>query len=1135
MFFERNPLARIITFANFIDRAAAERFTVCPFWRIGGGIFAHSGLFFALFACFALFSAPLWGQAPAETESTAPVLMAAKANGFDFELTGTGESRLSVSDSFAADPNTLDGYRFNDEGNQRFIVPEQPASELPISITASNGWKGQSGSDGEIYILSGDCRIIQGPDQITGPKAVVWLRNAQSGPGETKEAEIYLEKENQWEPLQVEIHSPFLAVKTNDMAWLGTFRTGSQINLHIAEPGADQLDPESIFRRAQAMRGQSVAETEVQNIPLTSRLADRLTDEERIAGGKYGMRNSRLLSRYDRPMSIRLEPDPADSTKTRLIANGGFTLLIEGISNDGVTVSDVVDISADNAVFWGPGLDELVNRHEQTQSGELDMELYLEGDIVFREGERVIYANQMYYDVKNRVGLIRDTEMVLPVPETPGGWFRIKADSVAQSGPDSMTAQNAWISTSRMGKPSYRLQSTSLTAETRTAPLYDSASGQPLIDQATGEQKTKKSGYVIAENNYVALGSVPVFYWPWMAMDTRDQSLYLQRFQVGDSGVFGTQVRTRWNLYQLLNFGECRPEGTEWDMDLDFLSKRGLGHGTTFSYQRDTIFGCNTPAVGMANFYGISDRGTDNLGFGRRDVPFPDSYRYRALWKHRQMFSLPGCLGDGWLATAQLGRSSDRNYLREYFEREWFTQPNPETSLEIKKTVNNWSLGMMADFRLNKFYTDTNQLPKVDHYWLGQRLFCDKLLWYEHTQLGYSQFRTTDAPYAAADRALFRYLDWELESDSASNVPDNAGTKTLSRDTFAFATRHELDVPFEVGPVKLTPYGLGEFAFWSAGADNSSVARLYGRGGMRANLPVWKVNSDAASRTWYVNGIAHKMNFAVDGYYSRANKDFSDLTLYQQLDDWQVQDFRRQYSVTTFSNNYEPYRDSIPVRFDERYYALRQGLLGGSVTSPSTEIAGDLTQVRFDWFNRWQTKRGPVGRRHIVDWITFDTGFSLYPEKEQNFDQTVGLVDYDFRWHVGDRFSVLSSGLFDFFDSGQQIVRAGVMTKRPGVSSLYLGVDRLGGPIDSTYLNAALNYRMSEKWSVSVSNSYDLAESRNVGQQFGISRIGESFIFTLSANINQSKDDWGISLNMLPIFLFSNKKFEEDVLGFGPM
>ena len=1068
--------------------------------------------------------------AEAMAESAAeeePTMMAAA--GFNFALSGTGNERDE-----AIRPKLIDQYQFTDEGNQRFISPNTPASDLPISLSAEAGWKGPVTDDGEVYILYGDCRLVQGPDMVAAPMAVVWLRNIAAA-GEEKDAIVYLEKENQWEPLRIELDSPFVAARTNDMAWLGTFRTSSEINLHIAEPGTNQLDPDAVYRRAMLMRSQPLPTGEVQNIPLTSRLSDRLSEADRSAGGKFGFRRIRLLSRYDREMTIRTEADPTDPTKNRWIINGGFTLIIEGISNDGKTVSDVVDLSADNGVIWAPGLNQLQQKKDEIQSGELDLELYLDGDIVFREGEQVVYAKKMYYDVKNRVGLIQDTEMVMPVPDTPGGMFRIKADSIAQNGPDSLTAKNAWVSTSRMGRPSYRLQSNTLTAESRSTPLYDIASGQPIIDRETGRQKTDKTQYVIAENNFVALESVPVFYWPWMAMDTKNQTLYIRDFQIAHDSTFGTQIRTGWNPYQLLNMSDCRPDGTDWGINIDWLSKRGLGHGTTFTYNRESVFGLETPAFGMFDFYGISDKGTDNLGLGRRNVPFPDSYRYRALWKHKQMFSLPGCLGDNWVATAQLGTSSDRNYLREYFEEEWFTNPNPQTSLEIKKTCDNQSFGLAADFRIDKFYTDTNDLPRLDHFWLGQPLIWDKLVWYEHTKLGYAQFRTLDAPYAAEDRALFRYLDWELAPYATSNVPNAAGTSTLSRNSFNFSTRHELDVPFELGPVKITPYALGEYAFWGEGETDNNINRLYGRGGMRMNLPVWKVNSDVASRTWYLNGIAHKMNFAVDGFYSRSNKDYTELVLYDQLDDWQVQDFRRQYSVTTFSNSYEPYRDSIPVRFDERYYAIRQGLLGGAVASGSTEMADDLSQVRFEWLNRWQTKRGPVGKRHIADWITFNTGLSLYPEKEQNFNEYVGLVDYDLKWHVGDRFSVLSSGLFDFFESGQQIVRAGVMAKRPSVSSLYLGVDRLGGPIDSTYLNAAINYRMSEKWAASFSNSYDLGEGRNVGQELGVSRIGESFIFTLSTNVNQSKDNWGVNLNVLPIFIFNNKKFEEDVLGFGQM
>ena len=71
--------------------------------------------------------------------------------------------------------------------------------------------------------------------------------------------------------------------------------------------------------------------------------------------------------------------------------------------------------------------------------------------------------------------------------------------------------------------------------------------------------------------------------------------------------------------------------------------------------------------------------------------------------------------------------------------------------------------------------------------------------------------------------------------------------------------------------------------------------------------------------------------------------------------------------------------DGDPTQFDERLYALRSGLQDW-VTSPSTEIAGDLTALRLGVDQRWQTKRGPPDDRHIIDWITLDTDVTIFPD-----------------------------------------------------------------------------------------------------------------------------------------------------------
>lgn len=877
--------------------------------------------------------------------------------------------------------------------------------------------------------------------------------------------------------------------------------------------------------------------SQIARIPETSQLTEQF--KKLRSGDVPPFRRVQFFQRYDRNMDAKRRPNSSESAdgdgKDVWLVSNGFTIVVQGLSDpseNALPIGEAIEISADQAAIWTTELDAL-NFADKTTANDLDFELYLDGNVVFREGDNVIYAKKMYYDVKNRVGIVQDAELIARIPDVQNGYVRLAAEKIAQRGPDALYASNAWISTSMMGEPTYRIQSDSIVAEKRRNGLYDVATGRPAIDPQTGKQRVQEEQYFIAENNVVAIGNVPVFYWPWLAMDIEDRSTYLRSLKFGSDSVFGTQARTTWNPYQLFGMSDARPAGTDWDLHLDYLSDRGLGHGTTFLYNRESIGCWDSRALGMANFYGISDKGTDNLGFGRRSVPFPHSYRYRAIWKHRQEIDNLGFLGDGWLLTGQLGKSSDRNFIPQYFEEEWNTTSNPETSFEIKKTVNNSSFSATTTFRTDSFYTQSNWLPRLDHYWLGQSL--GPLVWYEHTKLGFAQFKTTDVPYAQEDRELFRYLDWELASDSTSNSPFSPGTQTLSAEGLVFSTRHEIDAPFQLGPIKATPYALGEYGYWGEGVSSNDVSRLYGRLGLRLNLPIWKIDSSVKSQTWYLNGLAHKMNFVVDASYSDANQNYDDLVLYDQIDDWQIQEFRRRYSVTTFagSGGTVGFEDSIPVRFDERYYAIRQGDIGGNVTSASTELADDLQLVRLGWNNRWQTKRGPAGRRRVVDWITLNAGVNLYPKQSENFGEIPGLLDFDASWQVGDRFSVLSSGIYDVWGSGQKITRFGIQTQRPGLSSTYLGIDSLTGPIDSTYLNFAIKYRASEKWGIGFENSIDLTNGYDVGQALTISRVGESFVFTLGANRNQSKDNWGLSLSVEPVFLFDKGKRDEGLLGLG--
>ncbi|HTN77186.1 MAG TPA: organic solvent tolerance protein OstA, partial [Pirellulaceae bacterium] len=243
-----------------------------------------------------------------------------------------------------------------------------------------------------------------------------------------------------------------------------------------------------------------------------------------------------------------------------------------------------------------------------------------------------------------------------------------------------------------------------------------------------------------------------------------------------------------------------------------------------------------------------------------------------------------------------------------------------------------------------------------------------------------------------------------------------------------------------------------------------------------------------------------------------------ELPLYDPLDDDSIEHFRRRFYFNTF--NGVPGGD-VPRQFDERYYALRTAVQS-SVSSPTTEIADDLTMARLGIHQRWQTKRGLPGRERIIDWITLDVQGSFFPEAQRDdFGQDWGLVNYDFSWHVGDRLTLLSDGYADFFPDGLQTVSVGAVSSRPGIGSLYVGYRQIEGAFQGQIVNAFLTYRMSEKWMLGAGSSFDLGNAGNIGQTVNVTRIGESFLIRVGLNYDESRDNVNFQFDIQPRFLTS--------------
>ncbi len=395
-------------------------------------------------------------------------------------------------------------------------------------------------------------------------------------------------------------------------------------------------------------------------------------------------RRIRLSARSDVPIQAESSPNPATNETVTVITNG-VNILIDGLAISGgpMGFSGSIDVSADRVVIWTAG--QGLNLGEPTtQPSNTPLELYMEGNIVFREGDRVVQAKAMYYNVEQRNGVILDAELLTPIPRNQG-LIRLKAEVLREVDRDRFVAQNASVTTSRLGIPTYEFKSGTLTLEDQQIPSVNPFTGQPQINPLTGEPVVEHEQLLTGRSNLITVEGIPVFYWPWFAGDLNRPPLYIDALTYRHDDVFGNQVLVDLNPYEILGLRHP-PQGTNWTASVDYLSLRGVGGGTKFAYDRPGWFDPAGRSQGFLDAWYIDDHGVDNLGLDRRTLTFPEPGRGRTLGRFQE--DLP----DDWQLRLELGEVTDRNFLEQYYQQEWEEQKDQVDRLGLRHTWDNMSL-----------------------------------------------------------------------------------------------------------------------------------------------------------------------------------------------------------------------------------------------------------------------------------------------------------------------------------------------------------------------------------------------------------------------------------------------------------
>ncbi len=974
---------------------------------------------------------------------------------------------------------------------------EQTASDpamQPIQLSAqfSRVW-----NDGRSTVcwMRGRCRIVQGETALSADQAVIWWTQATDQP-QVDELLIYLEGDD----APASVDGP--GGNSQQMALLMHLTTSKGVEW-IGRPPLDEplSDEEPIYQRALAHRQLAGREQLIPTQLTIPQQTGPAFSEPFLPSQTNSLpRHVTIGPRYFGQDIVfgTTETTNTDPPELVMTVTGGVNIVVDNVplDVDGTTVLTRLDLTADQAVIWTDA------RRVQNPGGNLDLDsttpfqVYMEGNIIVRQGMNEIRCSHAFYDAREQRGLLMNAEVRTFISELEG-FLRIRADRVRQLSQTNFHAQNAWVTTSQMGRPGYRIEAQDIFLERRMDVVQAGGIVSP-------QQTDTSNLYLTSLNNRLYFGEVPVFAAPYLSGPADIPQIPIESFTIGHSGVFGVTSETIWNADTLL--GLDLPSGIDWDVRTDWYSERGFAGGTDVEYDFLTnALGMPGRVRGFGRAYYVNDSGTDNLGSDRRALTFPDDDRTLGVLRHRMDFA------DGTTIFGELGYARDRNFREQYFETEFDQDKDIETLIGIQNQQDNLTVGGLARWNLNDFENTTEWLPRADLTLLSQPLFGDMLTWSSHSSVGYGRIRPADAPYDPAD--VFTPLPY---------YPDVEGGVAM--------TRHEIDMPLRFGPVNVVPYALGEIAYWEENALGDSASRLYGSAGVRSSLQFWKAYPNLYDPILGLNGLAHRVSFEFDYFYADSTENLDTVAQYNEFDDDAQERFRERFPTLEFGG-------AIPPELDPRFYAVRTGA-GRSVSAPYHELVDDMHALTFAVRQRWQTHVGPPDRTRVADWMTLDLQATWFPNaSDDNFGEDFGLAGGRYTWNASSRTKFVANGMFDFFNHGQGVWNAGVLSQRSARGSIYLGYRQVEAePLQSQLVVGSFTYAMSPRYIATFGSAFDVQNGIDRGQSLTVSRLFEFWVLNVGMGYDRSRDNLGVGLSVEPLFgpVNASSTRLSNLLGIGP-
>jgi hypothetical protein len=947
------------------------------------------------------------------------------------------------------------------------ILKPTGAIGVPLLVAAEHTATWQNNGGTVQMLANGHVRIEVGYRRLSADHAAIWLYPQGGGQSGFYKVQIYLAG-------HVVIHEGAAhAAVTTAHEMLVTTRITSRIRLAGPPPVAqDQSQNPVVLRGLKLIAQMAAAPRAQQAIPTIE-----ISPTELALRNGWFARGSRVpvapipiappAHRLARSSAVRAKSAPALPTPTVMATGNVITERV--IGDQRVTVAkgefflfrqlpghNALELRANDAVMFSPaGPSRAAREPAATATGHTISQkvqgVYLDGDVTVTYGNQTLHAAQVYYDfTTNRAILLHAVLSGEDVKAKSPLYMRAK--EMIQVAQGQFEAKSVKLSTDEFYQPHYYIGASAMTVRSVAAP-------------AAPGTRPKTAYYAFSSTNTTAnFFGVPFFYWPYISGTTQQSPSPLKSASVGDSSIYGATINTDWNLLELMGINP--PGGVEADVELNEYTGRGPSTGINSRYDVGNM-------RGVINSGLIYDTGTDQLGANRDNLPVPQHTRGYIFARHMQKLS------DQWSVAVEGSYVSDPNYLEQYFQNQYATAPEQQTSVYIKQQHNTEAFTALGKWNLTGFITNADlenneysvqRYPEVHYYREGDK-FLGLFTYYSDSSGGISndQFSSTTSG-ARALQLNFPGLN-PNETFSQYYLSNGWTDQPVAR----LDSRQEIDFPVAVGPIQFDPFVSGRLTYWDTNFPvvnnqlGGGTTRAWGTVGFRSSTTFSKVYPDVKSDLLDVDQLRHIIEPQVSMFVTGANV--------------------QQGYLQPFDRNVEGITDASGAEF-----ALRQTL---------------------------QTKRGRPGHRQIVDWITFNVAADIFwnhnlsgpfdpnnpqyagaPFSTSDFgNPVIGYYDWsrpelsqiadsinaNFSWRIGANVEFLADESWNIDLQQLEQLDTGVEVDQSPNLSYFLG-NRYIRAVDSDQWTAAISYKLTRKYTVAASESYDFALNHNVTTEFTIVR-----------------------------------------------